>query len=163
MARGYSSAMSESERVLKGKKVQPSDPAYEPVAMDGDLVIRKGGFKAPSLQDDVKFDKKDAESGMKYLRTNQNITDNSESTTLKGGDPMWKIPASKEAPRQRWLEIADESIRSTLKQAGFKDWANVEGVGPNRLMAPWMLSSKFWDFSGKTPVQIAPIPKKFER
>lgn len=155
--------MTESERVIKGKKSPPSDPAYEPVAMDGDQVIRKGGFKAPSLQDGVKFDKKDAEAGMKYLRANQNITDNSESTTLKGGDPMWSTPASKEAPRQRWLEIADESIRSTLRSAGFKDWDKIEGVGPNRLMAPWMLGSKYWDFSGSTPRQIAPIPKKFER
>lgn len=155
--------MSESERVLKGKKVQPSDPAYEPVAMDGDLVIRKGGFKAPSLQEGVKFDKKDAEAGIKYLRRNQEITDGQESTTLKGGDPMWSMPASKEAPRQRWLEIQDESIRATLRAAGFEGWDKVDGVGTNRLMAPWMLNSKFFDFSGKTPVQIAPIPKKFTK
>ena len=154
--------MTESERVISKAKAE-SDPAYEPVAMDGDLVIRKGGFKAPSLQPEVKFDKKDAESGIKYLRTHQNITDNAESTTLKGGDPMWSMPASKEAPRQRWLEIQDESIRSTLRQAGFKDWDKVEGVGTNRLMAYWMLNSKFFDLSGKVPVQIAPIPKTFTR
>ena len=155
--------MTESERVIKGKKSPPSDPAYEPVAMDGDQVIRKGGFKAPSLQDGVKFDKKDAEAGMKYLRSSQGITDSSPAENAKEGDPMWSTPASKEAPRQRWLEIADESIRSTLRSAGFKDWDKIEGVGPNRLMAFWMLSSKYWDFSGSTPRQIAPIPKKFER
>lgn len=152
--------MSESERVISKSKAV-SNPAYEPVAMDGDLVIRKGAFSAPSLQEDYKPDADDAKRSLKYLKTNQNITDNSESG-FKEGDPMWSMPASKEAPRQRWLEIADESIRATLRGAGFKDWKNIEGVGPNRLMASWMLSSKYWDFSGKVPKQIAPIPKKFE-
>ena len=155
--------MTESERVFTGKKNPPSDPAYEGVRLDGDLVVRKNSFSAPSLMGDTKFDKKDAESGMKFLRKSQELTDNAESKTLKGGDPMWSMPASKEAPRQRWLEIQDETIRGVLRSAGFKDWDKVEGVGTDRLMAYWMLNSKFWDFSGKEPVQKMPIPKTFTR
>ena len=154
--------MTESERVITGKKTKPSDPAYEPVQMDGDLVRRKNGFKAPQLQPDFETDEEYAEIGMKSLRGSQKITDQSTSS-MKGGDPYWNIAAEKAAPRQRWLEIGDESIRANLRFTGFKDWANVEGVGPDRLMASWMLSSKFWDFSGKVPVQKMPIPKTFTR
>jgi hypothetical protein len=155
--------MTESERVITGKKTKPTDPAYEPVQMDGDLVRRKAAFKAPQLQPDFKPDKVYAEIGMKSLRASQQLTDQSSSESIKENDPFWKIAAEKAAPRQRWLEIGDESIRADLRSAGFKDWANVEGVGPDRLMASWMLNSKFWDFSGKVPVQIAPIPKTFTR
>ena len=154
--------MTESERVIKGKKSPSSDPAYEPVAMDGDQVIRKGGYKSPQLAADFQTDKDFERIGQKYLRAQQELTDGSTSG-LKDGDPYWSSPASKEAPRQRWLEIGDEAIRGSLRMAGFKDWDKIEGVGPDRLMASWMLSSKYWDFSGKVPKQIAPIPKKFER
>ena len=162
MARGYSSAMTESERVIS-KKTKPSDPAYEPVQMDGDLVRRKAAFSAPQLQPDFKTDEEYAEMGMKSLRSSQKLTDQSPSENIKENDPYWFIAAEKAAPRQRWLEIGDEGIRANLRQAGFKDWANIEGVGPNRLMASWMLNSKFWDFSGKVPVQKMPIPKTFTR
>jgi len=155
--------MTESERVITGKKTKPSDPAYEPVQMDGDLVRRKNGFKAPQLQPDFKPDKVYAEIGMKYLRADQKLTDQSPSENIKENDPYWFIAAAKETPRQRWLEIGDEGIRANLRSAGFKDWANVDGVGPDRLMASWMLNSKFFDLSGKVPVQIAPIPKTFTK
>lgn len=160
MARGASKAL--SENVITGKKKKLTDPAYEPVQMDGDLVRRKGAFSAPQLQADFKPDKVYAEMGRKYLRVSQQLTNQSPSENIKENDPYWSIAAAKETPRQRWLEIGDESIRGSLRSAGFKDWANVEGVGPDRLMASWMLNSKFFDLSGKTPVQVAPIPKGFD-
>lgn len=131
--------------------------------MDGDFVRRKAAFTSPQTQPGFKPDKVYAEIGMKYLRIGQNLTDQSPSENIKENDPYWFIAASKETPRQRWLEIGDESIRGELRSTGFKDWANVEGVGPDRLMASWMLNSKFWDFSGKVPVQKMPIPKTFTR
>ena len=126
---------------------------------DGYLVrVGVAGWKDPAIQSNANKDyvgsPEAKAAALRYLSGLQNVVDKSAT---KGKDWSAGLPIGKYVSAQRAYEVDDSAIRGALNDIGL-DGDNVKGIPADRLMRAWMLSSEYFDFSGKKPKQVKPIP-----
>ena len=147
MARGASRAMTEGLSSVERRDGYP-------------IRVNPAGWKDKATQANADKDfvgsPEDIKRATRYVTTLQNIVDQSDS---KGKDWKAAVPLDQYTSPQRAYEVDDSTIRGALNTIGL-DGDNIKGIPADRLMRPWMLSSEYFDFSGKKPKQLKPIPKE---
>jgi len=145
MARGSSRAMTEGLTSVLQRDGYP-------------IRVNAAGWKDPLIQagknKDYVGSPESVKAAVDYLTGLQGVVDKSAS---KGKDFRAGLPIGKYTSAQRAYEVDDSAIRGALNDAGL-DGDKVKGIPADRLMRSWMLSSEYFDFSGKKPKQLKPIP-----